>query len=218
MVQSTSAAASEPDDSPSSLDEEELSICTTSTSTTTPPPALSPTVLKERKQTTNARTSTKENIPKQHPPSKKAIPEEKRYRDDRMYCVCKTPYDETKFYVGCDLCNDWFHGACIGITEEAATDIDEYICEDCRQQKENVEEQELYCLCRQPYDDMKFYIGCDFCQDWFHGKCVGITQAEASSIEEYKCPNCRKKNDQNLIELKVLSTKELDGLKRLHRA
>ena len=93
-----------------------------------------------------------------------------------------------------------------------------FFFQDCRQQKENVEEQELYCLCRQPYDDSKFYIGCDFCQDWFHGKCVGITQTEASSIEDYKCPNCCKKNDQNSVELKVLSTKELDGLKRLHRA
>lgn len=155
-----------------------------------------------------------------HPHRTKKLPkpEPKSYSERKLYCICKTSYDDTKFYVGCDLCNDWFHGTCIGITEEMASDIDEYICGECKVQKETVEEQELYCLCQEPYDDSKFYIGCDFCQDWFHGKCVGITQVEASTIEEYKCPNCCKKNDQNLIELKVLTGKELDGLKRLHRA
>ena len=28
----------------------------------------------------------------------------------RLYCVCKTAYDETKFYIGCDICSNWFHG------------------------------------------------------------------------------------------------------------
>ena len=30
----------------------------------------------------------------------------------------------------------------------------------------------------------RFYIGCESCSDWFHGRCVGILQAEAESIEE----------------------------------
>lgn len=60
-----------------------------------------------------------------------------------------------RFYVGCDLCNDWFHGSCVGITEDMALTIDEFMCEDCSRQKETVEEQELYCLCKQPYDDSK---------------------------------------------------------------
>ena len=66
--------------------------------------------------------------------------------------------------------------------------------------------------------DFRFYVGCDFCQDWFHGTCVGITQAEADGMDEYKCPNCCRKGDEDLIELKILSSKELDGLKRLHRS
>ena len=66
--------------------------------------------------------------------------------------------------------------------------------------------------------DHRFYIGCDFCQDWFHGTCVGLTQIEANAIEEYRCPNCCKKNAQNSIELRKLSNKELDGLRRLHRS
>ena len=35
----------------------------------------------------------------------------------KLYCVCRTPYDNSKFYVGCDLCSNWFHGSCVGITE-----------------------------------------------------------------------------------------------------
>ena len=37
-------------------------------------------------------------------------------------------------------------------------------------------------------------------------------------MDEYKCPNCCRKGDEDLIELKILSSKELDGLKRLHRS
>jgi len=138
--------------------------------------------------------------------------------DTKLYCICKTPYEDTKFYVGCDLCNDWFHGTCVGVSETDAKTMDEFICKECSKQNKIVEEKELYCLCKQPYDDLQFYIGCDFCQDWFHGTCVGITQIEAAGIKQYRCPNCCDKNDQNLIELRKLSTKEIDGLKRLHRS
>ena len=30
----------------------------------------------------------------------------------------------------------------------------------------------------------RFYIGCESCEDWFHGRCIGILQAEAEKIEE----------------------------------
>ena len=36
----------------------------------------------------------------------------------------------------------------------------------------------------------RFMIGCDYCNDWLHGSCVGISTEEASSIETYKCPTC----------------------------
>jgi len=136
----------------------------------------------------------------------------------KLYCKCKQPYDDTKFYVGCELCNDWFHGTCVGISEDMALNIDEFICSECEKQKITVEEQELYCLCKQPYDESKFYVGCDFCQDWFHGTCVGITSVEADGIDEYRCPNCCKKSDRDFVELKPLSQKEIDGLKRLLRS
>ncbi|KAM7481941.1 hypothetical protein LguiB_006524 [Lonicera macranthoides] len=35
-----------------------------------------------------------------------------------------------------------------------------------------------------------FWICCDVCERWFHGKCVKITPAKAEHIKHYKCPIC----------------------------
>ncbi|XP_027942326.1 PHD finger protein ALFIN-LIKE 4-like [Vigna unguiculata] len=35
-----------------------------------------------------------------------------------------------------------------------------------------------------------FWICCDICERWFHGKCVKITRAKADFIKHYKCPTC----------------------------
>ena len=32
--------------------------------------------------------------------------------------------------------------------------------------------------------------GCDFCDGWYHGACVGITKDEANLRESYLCPRC----------------------------
>lgn len=38
-----------------------------------------------------------------------------------------------------------------------------------------------------------FWICCDVCEVWFHGKCVKITPARAEHIKQYKCPGCSNK-------------------------
>lgn len=67
------------------------------------------------------------------------------------------------------------------------------------------------------YFIFRFYICCDKCQDWFHGRCVGILQSEADSIDEYICPNCQKNNQVNFANMKSLSELEYDNLKKLVR-
>ena len=52
-------------------------------------------------------------------------------------------------------------------------------------------DKRLYCLCKTAYDDSQFYIGCDECDNWFHARCVGISEADAESLEVYTCPQCR---------------------------
>jgi hypothetical protein len=38
--------------------------------------------------------------------------------DGKLYCLCKSPYEEGVFMVACDNCDDWFHCPCVGITRE----------------------------------------------------------------------------------------------------
>uniref|UniRef100_A0AAY5ECF7 Bromodomain PHD finger transcription factor n=1 Tax=Electrophorus electricus TaxID=8005 RepID=A0AAY5ECF7_ELEEL len=137
-------------------------------------------------------------------------------RDTKLYCVCKTPYDESKFYIGCDLCSNWYHGDCVGITEKEAKKMDDYICMECKRAQEGGSE-ELYCICRTPYDESQFYIGCDRCQNWYHGRCVGILQSEATHIDEYVCPQCQS-TEEAMTVLTPLTDKDYEGLKRILRS
>ncbi|XP_029635778.1 nucleosome-remodeling factor subunit BPTF isoform X3 [Octopus sinensis] len=136
---------------------------------------------------------------------------------EKLYCICKTPYDDSKFYIGCDLCSNWFHGACVAVSEEQAQDIESYVCDECKLHRENTSE-ELYCICRTPYDKSQFYIGCDRCQDWFHGRCVGVTKSEADSMDTYLCPTCKKNEHGDKYSQRVMSDKDYDSLRRLLRS
>ncbi|KAI4891329.1 hypothetical protein NFI96_031733, partial [Prochilodus magdalenae] len=57
----------------------------------------------------------------------------------------------------------------------------------------------LYCICRQKHNK-RFMICCDRCEEWFHGDCVGITEARGRLMErngeDYVCPNCTGKKVQ----------------------
>ncbi|KAK4479547.1 hypothetical protein RD792_015064 [Penstemon davidsonii] len=44
--------------------------------------------------------------------------------------------------------------------------------------------------CGENYASDEFWICCDICEKWFHGKCVKITPARAEHIKQYKCPSC----------------------------
>jgi hypothetical protein len=43
-----------------------------------------------------------------------------------------------------------------------------------------------YCLCCAPSDG--WMIGCEHCDDWFHGRCIGLK--ETDNVENYVCPRC----------------------------
>lgn len=47
--------------------------------------------------------------------------------------------------------------------------------------------------CGESYSNDEFWICCDICETWFHGKCVKITPAKAEHIKQYKCPSCSTK-------------------------
>ncbi|KAF7814081.1 PHD finger protein ALFIN-LIKE 3 isoform X1 [Senna tora] len=56
------------------------------------------------------------------------------------------------------------------------------------------EHGETLCgACGENYGTDEFWICCDICEKWFHGKCVKITPARAEHIKQYKCPSCSNK-------------------------
>ncbi|KAG9153377.1 hypothetical protein Leryth_017282 [Lithospermum erythrorhizon] len=70
-----------------------------------------------------------------------------------------------------------------------------------KEEDESVKEEEdedeqggtLCGACGDNYGTDEFWICCDLCERWFHGKCVKITPAKAEHIKRYKCPGCSNK-------------------------
>ncbi|KAL6658597.1 hypothetical protein ACP70R_001562 [Stipagrostis hirtigluma subsp. patula] len=58
------------------------------------------------------------------------------------------------------------------------------------EEEEDDHENTLCGACGDNYGQDEFWICCDACETWFHGKCVKITPAKAEHIKHYKCPNC----------------------------
>lgn len=71
-----------------------------------------------------------------------------------------------------------------------------------------------YCICRGP-DDHRWMIGCDVCEDWFHGDCVNLDKTIGETlIQRYVCPNCTD-GKRNMTRYK--KTCSLEGCKNVAR-
>uniref|UniRef100_A0A3Q4BAB5 CXXC-type zinc finger protein 1 n=1 Tax=Mola mola TaxID=94237 RepID=A0A3Q4BAB5_MOLML len=73
----------------------------------------------------------------------------------------------------------------------------------------------LYCICRKP-DINCFMIGCDNCNEWFHGHCINITEKAAKAIREWYCMRCR--DDDPTLEIKYRSKKNREKEVELERS
>jgi hypothetical protein len=81
--------------------------------------------------------------------------------------------------------------------------------EDIDYTEENEDPNKLYCICRKPWDPKLFMIACDVCSDWFHGKCIYMTEKQSKKIFQYVCPGCEKKTNQQTITKRELKKKKL---------
>lgn len=52
---------------------------------------------------------------------------------------------------------------------------------------------QAYCICRSS-DSSRFMIGCDACEEWYHGDCINISEREARYIKTYFCERCREED------------------------
>lgn len=127
----------------------------------------------------------KVELPDTHVPSPSS-------QENEDKCFCGKAYNPKKQYLQCVVCSHHHHLRCLQLSEKKARKmVSTWVCHSCQDTKKEEEtETELYCLCQTPYDDSKFYVGCDKCEGWYHPKCVNITQEEAETVAEYICPLC----------------------------
>ncbi|PNF24443.1 CXXC-type zinc finger protein 1 [Cryptotermes secundus] len=52
---------------------------------------------------------------------------------------------------------------------------------------------QAYCICRSS-DSSRFMIGCDNCEEWYHGDCIRITEKESKYIKQFFCVRCREED------------------------
>ncbi|KAI8580740.1 hypothetical protein K450DRAFT_235743 [Umbelopsis ramanniana AG] len=88
------------------------------------------------KQLTTAAAKSKPNRPKSIPEKKLKDSHKNPSNASDQYCICRGGYNGKEFMVACDLCHEWFHGRCIGISEKNVPD--HYYCDNCQQVSEEV--------------------------------------------------------------------------------
>ncbi|KAI0629133.1 hypothetical protein C8Q77DRAFT_307225 [Trametes polyzona] len=57
-----------------------------------------------------------------------------------------------------------------------------------------------YCVCKKP-DDGSPMIHCSSCKDWFHFRCVELSEQDAEEIQLYICPSCHQKTGARIIRM-----------------
>ncbi|KAL3925773.1 MAG: hypothetical protein SGILL_000191, partial [Bacillariaceae sp.] len=72
-----------------------------------------------------------------------------------------------------------------------------------------------YCLCRRPYEG--FMIGCDHCDEWYHGPCVGVSESKAGRFEKYACIRCATKDWTCTRDLKKARQVDYQKIQRKYR-
>ncbi|KAG2072700.1 hypothetical protein BDR04DRAFT_971190, partial [Suillus decipiens] len=70
--------------------------------------------------------------------------EDSEREDDKLYCVCKTRYDEDRVMIACDRCDEWYHTQCVNMPDLEVDLVDQFICPVCIQSNPHLQLQTTY--------------------------------------------------------------------------
>ncbi|KNZ71395.1 Nucleosome-remodeling factor subunit BPTF [Termitomyces sp. J132] len=110
--------------------------------------------------------------------------EESDQEDDKLYCVCKTTYDEDRFMIACDRCDDWYHTQCVNMPDLEVDLVDQFICPPCIEKHPHLNLKTTYktrCLYGLSHPDPSSPEACHrpargafskFCSDECGSKCM----------------------------------------------
>ena len=110
------------------------------------------------------------------------------------FCHCRGK--ETQSMINCQRCDEWFHYSCLGLSEQAIDNIDNFYCNDCLNHNSHLavtytvpkEVPVTHCYC-----DGKSYgkmVMCTHCDKWFHIDCTELSDQDVSRLRLFFCAYC----------------------------
>jgi len=55
-----------------------------------------------------------------------------------------------------------------------------------------------FCVCHQP-DDGTPMVCCSVCDEWYHFRCVKLSEEKASELQTYVCPTCTESTGRRTV-------------------
>lgn len=77
------------------------------------------------------------------------------------------------------------------VSEDESVNADMQAYFDKKAPRVDEDGNDLFCICRRG-DLGKWMIGCDGCDEWYHGECIEVSKAEEGLIDQYFCPRCQR--------------------------
>ncbi|KAM5535426.1 hypothetical protein V8D89_010948 [Ganoderma adspersum] len=112
-----------------------------------PPPSVTSAAVAAKRAVSAAtgpsRSRSASEMPVETAAKPKAQPQEEEESedeavDDKLYCICKTNYDEDKVMIACDRCDEWYHTQCLDMDDLEVDLIDQFVCPLCIKANPNV--------------------------------------------------------------------------------
>jgi len=75
------------------------------------------------------------------------------------------------------------------------------------------EEEQIYCICKSS-EVNRFMIGCDHCEEWYHGDCINVTAKDSKYIKKFYCKECTQKNPNLKV---VYKSKYMDTVLKMKK-